>query len=172
MEKQDLDSLTEMARKQIALEDAVERKEAELKHAKASLREFCEKTLPGRMIDDLDGLTEVGTQAGKIKVTNKVYGNIKKDDRPAAHKHITDLGSGHLVRHKVTLDFGPNQANMVKNLTEYLREQGYEFSDTESVNAAQLHAFVRRMLSEGEEIDMDLLGVRSVNVSEITRPDD
>jgi outer membrane murein-binding lipoprotein Lpp len=124
MNETGLSRVSELVRKQIALEKRVEDIEEELKAAKENLRQIAEQDLPNALHEM--GMKEVKMEDGSIVSVSNFYNvSIPKDKTEEAFDWLRLNGHGDLVKNVVSATFGRAEDNRAKDLIGKLSDEGY-----------------------------------------------
>ena len=111
-----------------------------------------------RMVDIPNAMSEAGTKnitldSGEVvKVEDFVTGNIKEENREAAHAWLRENGFGSLIKHVVSCAFGMGEDKQANKVIVWLVKAKITFEQKEAVNTQTLRAFVRERLSAGKAL--------------------
>lgn len=148
----------------------VARIEDELKQAKALERQISEQTIPDAFeflgLDPNSSLVVDG-----FKVTLKTVSTVqpKAANREKLWDWLQENGHAALVKRKVVFSLGRDSDAQAAELLEAHPELGGEFERT--VHPATLKSWVLSTLKDGEEIPLDLVGLRQVRQAEVKSVD-
>lgn len=158
--------LTQLADELAKRDHAVFLAEEALKACKEEQRQIAEEAIPEKM--DEVGMESFTAKSGiKIVVKENVRASIPKKHNVAGLAWLTDNGHGHLIKRKVQLVFAAGEVEKADEVVAGLEAQGLQVGDNATVHASTLAAFVREMLSSGQDIPQDLLGVFRQRVAKI-----
>lgn len=177
MEDQALDLLDDYQKdKTVSLKTiqghAVELRDYYLK--KADLEQQLEQIKNKIQKIERDELPEMFTKAGVSSVTVEPTGNhpafvaerktaynasIPEDKRQDAFQWLEDNGHGDLVKSVIDITFGMQEHEKRLAVMKLLSDAGIQFYNHESIHHMTLKAFVKREITAGRMIPMDLLGV-------------
>lgn len=163
-----LKRVSELAEKQIALEDEVAAIEEALEAKKKQLFDVANYDLPNAM-------TEVGIKEFKLvdgqKVTVKPYyaAKIDDDNRQSCHNWLEEHGHADIIKHQIGINFGKGESEESAQVISFLKEHGFSYTDKEGVHYQTLTAFVREMIETGREFPQELFRVHIGQVSKIKR---
>lgn len=168
--QESLSVVGELAKRQVAMEDEIARIEATLAEKNKALYKLKTIDLPTAM--EAAGVKFVGLPDGtKVEVTDFVTGNIKEENRTAAHKWLRDNGFGSLIKNTIALAFGMGEEKKCGSIAAYLEKRRIPFDRKEAVNTQTLRAFVRERLQAGKALPPSI-DITSVPTSKITRSKD
>lgn len=169
----DIQSIAELAERQIILEDWISEQGDRMKEAKENLRKLsCEK-LPEAMKQA--GMLQFKLDNGcVIDVKEGVHGNITKANQQWCFEWLRDNNNGDLIKNEFKVTFGKGEGDFADGLIEYLNDADQDFNQKEFVHPQTLGAFVRTEVSN-PEVDHDeewenKFGVYRSRVTLIERP--
>jgi uncharacterized small protein (DUF1192 family) len=150
--------VAELAKRQVTLEQEIEKLETQLKEKSEELKQVQEKDLPEALSEC--GLSEIKLLDGS-KVTVKPYyqANPPKERYDEAMQWLRDNGHGDLIKNDVTVSFGKGEDNRAEDFKVFLRDNGTSYVDKTGVHAMTFKAFVREQVETGKNLPFDLLGV-------------
>lgn len=163
----DLETIASLATTQLSLATNVDRLEEELKEAKKKLRQIQENDLP-------DAMSAIGlasftlTSGAEIKIEDKFYASIAKARKPACADWLIDNGQSALVKQDFHIPFDATDEDAVSDFEEELEALGVEFSVDWKMNTGSVKAALKQLILEGEEVPMELFGLRRVSEAKIT----
>lgn len=146
-----LKTIAQLAKRQVAAERTVADLEASLREAKQNLTNINENLLPDAMLA-IGFETFRLTDGTEIDVKESVFANISEKNRPEAHRWLKDHNHGAIIRNAITSTFGPGEeyrADIIKNL---LQENEIEYEAKTSIHAGTLRAWVNEQLANSNEI--------------------
>lgn len=163
-----LDEIAVLARALIDASGKVEEAENFLKTAKERERLLKEETIPSAMREI--GLEKIKLETGEtITIKEDVYASIPKNNKKEALEWLDSNGLGGVIKRDISVLFGRDcDEARIKVLIDFLIENGYEFSQEESVHAQTLKALIREQLAKGSAIPLDLFGAMPVTVAKIS----
>ncbi len=162
-----LEQLGKMAREAMALSEAIDRMEMDLKGAKAALHTLRSERLPTLMAAvSMDEGTFDGIS---LKAKDFVSGSLTKDPekREKAINWLVANGAGGLLKTVITSSFGRSEKEEAERALALLKEAGIAADAEMTVHAQTLCAFARQRLADGEPLEADLLGLYVGRVVEI-----
>jgi hypothetical protein len=161
--------ITTLAKRQLALEEQIKAKEAELESLNKAHYKLTTDTIPEAMSEA--EVKELVLENGMvIKVEPWIAANIKEDDRPRAHAWLRDHGFGSLIKRTVSVVFGMGEDKKADQLVKELARRNLPFDNKEAVNANTLRAFVKEQLASetGAKLPKEI-GVTTIATSIIKR---
>lgn len=163
-----LAEVSQLAARQIELEDAISATEDRLKELKEDLARVRDTDLPLALSEH--GLSEISMLDGsKVKVQDIVRASITAANSAAAFSWLDAHGFGDLIKHEIKASFGRGEAEVAEKAIAALLAAGAEPEGKRSVHPQTLSAFVREQLEAGVDIPRDLLGVFVGRSAKITR---
>jgi len=154
----ELKSITQIAEKQISLQQEVTSIEERLKAKKADLRLVSEQLLPEAM--QSANLMEFVTASGfKISVSPFYQAYISADNSETAFKWLEDNGHGDLIKNQISISFGKSENEKAKDTIATLRQKGLSPSIKLGVHPQTLKAFVKEQLTNGKDIPSEPFGI-------------
>ena len=154
----ELKSSTQIAEKQISLQQEVISIEERLKAKKADLRLVSEQLLPEAM--QSANLMEFVTASGfKISVSPFYQAYISADNTETAFKWLEDNGHGDLIKNQISLSFGRSENEKAKDTIATLEQKGLSPSVKLGVHPQTLKAFVKEQLTNGKDIPSEPFGI-------------
>lgn len=159
-QKDNLIKLRGLASAQMLYEELIGELEVLAKTVTASYAELAETILPS-LLDELDikGLQLSETQ--KLEIKEKITANIPAAKLDEGCAWLEKNGHGAIIKQQITTEFGTNEGEKADKVVEAIKalELGIEPSVKRSVNHMTLGALVRGLLTEGEEVPFETLGV-------------
>jgi hypothetical protein len=163
--------------RQIALENEVALKEADLALTVAKLRQVEERDLPAAMED---AGVERFTAAGGYEVILRpryvasISSEWDNERRDRAFSWLEQNGSGSIIKRDVTVQFGRNANVYVEQLDEFLDGKDwrgkFKIKERMYVEPSTLGALVRERVESGRDVPMETLGAHILTKAKITRP--
>ena len=151
VEQTGLESVAELLRKQLQLEDVIQKIEENLKEKKEHLRKLSGETIPEKMAEL--GMTSTTMYDGsKVEVVEDIYVSIPKDPQKSAacYEWLEDNGLGDIIKNSVGISFGKGEGNMATHLQETIKEMGLIPEVKVSVHPSTLKATVKKLHEEGK----------------------
>lgn len=164
-----LAQVSDLAQRQLALEDEIADLEARLSERRERLNRITFDELPAALAEL--GLRDIRLSNGaRVEVQDFVQASIPERRREAAHAWLRDHGFGDLVKHELTVTFAKGEDAEAATAARVLEEHGWHPADRERVHPSTLKAFLREQIREGTEIPLDLFGAHAGQRTKITRP--
>ena len=107
-----------------------------------------------------------------IQLSQFVSGSLPKDPEPRkkALDLLVEIGGEALIKETLTLLFAKGEHDAADELAQELKSRGLEPERKMDVNAMSLQSFAREKLKEGEEIELDALGLYAGTVAKFKAP--
>ncbi len=166
-----LANVSELAQKQVRLEDAVAEAERILKERKEQLRYVSEVQIPEAFADL--GLSDLSLASGeKVSVSTKLKAGITKANEAAAFNWLRDHEAGAIIKGKIEASFGKGEEQQVlkEQAILALAEIGVPAEIKEAVAWNTLTSWVKNEIEDGRPVDTELLGVIELTSTKIVRP--
>jgi len=153
-----LSKVSDLAQKQVNLQQRVEELEADLKMTKESLRTVQEQELPDALAET--GLSEIKLIDGtKVTVSEFVSAHISKARADEAHEWLVDNGYADIIKHEVSVRFNKEEDALAHSAVDALRSQGLAPTDKRSVHPSTLRAWAKEQTQRGVDIPESLFGI-------------
>ena len=146
-----LESVAELLREQLKLEELISSMEETVKINKEHLRKLSGETIPEKMAEL--GMTSTTMMDGsKVEVVEDIYVSIPKDPQKsqACYEWLEDNGLGDIIKNQVGISFGKGEGNKAKHLQETIKEMGLIPEVKVSVHPSTLKATVKKLHEEGK----------------------
>lgn len=167
----EIKSISELADRQIVLEDWIERSEEKMKEARENLKKLTGELLPEAMREA--GVREFKLSNGcEVLMNMDIKASITAANKEKAFAWLREQNQGDLIRNEFKISFGAGEDEFSDGLVGYLHEVKQDFNQKEFVHHSTLPAFVRRELDEhdhGEDWEK-LFGVYRHTYTKIIRP--
>jgi hypothetical protein len=165
-----LKGLTKLAEQAMKAAKVVEDKEAELKSAKNTLHHLTMKVIPDALA--AAGVSTFTTlKAPFLKITTKEYihGTLPKEAeaRERALAWLENNDAADIIKNQIAVDLGKGEDNMAKAVKSALDEMEIDYSVKKDVHPQTLAAFARERLRNGEEVDLETLGLFAGRVAKV-----
>lgn len=162
-----IQDLVAMATALLEAQAEVMRLDAALKDAKAKVTLLSETSVPCALQElELQSFT---LESGKtIALKKEVYASVSAESMPACVEWLEAHEADGIVKREVSLRFGKDDGEMVRQLVEDLRQQGLVPDVTFAIHASTLKAFIKERLEQALPIDLELFHVRAVFVAKIS----
>ena len=156
-----LQIISTLASEQVEFELKIKQLEADLEHAKESLRQIQEYLLPEAM--RAINMSEFKLLNGsKITIKDDVYASIRKEYIGQAVSWFDENGLGDIVKDKIAIDFGRGESESAKSLIAYCESQGFRANETLSVHPQTLKATIKEQMSRGVQFPEELFSIAPV----------
>jgi len=153
VEQTGLESVAELLREQLKLEELIESMEETVKINKEALRKLSGEIIPEKMAEL--GMTATEMYDGsKVQVVEDIYVSIPKDPEKskACYEWLDDNGLGDIIKNQVGMSFGKGEGNKAKHLEESIKEMGLIPEVKVSVHPSTLKATIRKWHEEGKSV--------------------
>lgn len=161
-----LTRLSAMADELFDAETEVNRLELEKKQAQQRVQRLSETDIPSLM-DELE-IEEFKTRSGlKIEVVDKLSAKKLTQAHGKALAWLRDNGQGGLIKTLVGVPFTAGHESEADVLVEQLSGEGIAAAKSMEVHHSSLAAAIKRMLADGEDVPMELLGGYQRRVAKI-----
>ena len=158
MQDVQLETVSNLAQRQLALHDKITIAEGKLKKFKEELRSVQEDLLPAAMQEI--GLSSVELRDGsKISIKPYYGASINKDNMETAYDWLNKNGFGDLIKNQVTASFSRGEETDAVTLADSLEGTGHRVSTKKWIEPMTLKAFVREQVEQGSELPHDLFNV-------------
>lgn len=164
-----LGTVARLAELQLALEQAIETKEEELKALKKQLQEVSTEQLPAAMAEH--GVSEFTLADGSKVSVKKFYGaSISKARQDEAFHWLNENGYGDLIKNQVAASFVRGQEEEAREFSHELERRGMSVTSKKWVEPMTLKAWAKEMVEKGRPPPDDLFGLYVGDVTKISVP--
>tara|TARA_R100000935_G_scaffold50716_1_gene76769 strand:+ start:565 stop:1140 length:576 start_codon:yes stop_codon:yes gene_type:complete len=154
----ELSVVSGLANKQLQVGSELAELEGAVKAKKEELRLISEQELPDAM--QAAGLNEIVLSSGeKISIGEFYSAHISKANQEVAYQWLTANGHEGLIKNEVSLRFGRDESEVVKETVSNLKARGLSPEVRQSVHPSTLKAFVREQLTSGNDIPTEPFGI-------------
>ena len=154
----ELSVVSNLANKQLQVGSELAELEGAVKAKKEELRLISEQELPDAM--QAAGLNEIVLSSGeKISIGEFYSAHISKANQEVAYQWLTANGHEGLIKNEVSLRFGRDESEVVKETVSNLKARGLSPEVRQSVHPSTLKAFVREQLTSGSDIPTEPFGI-------------
>ena len=154
----ELSVVSNLANKQLQVGSELAELEGAVKAKKEELRLISEQELPDAM--QAAGLNEIVLSSGeKISIGEFYSAHISKANQEVAYQWLTANGHEGLIKNEVSLRFGRDENEVVKETVSNLKARGLSPEVRQSVHPSTLKAFVREQLTSGNDIPTEPFGI-------------
>lgn len=182
----DLKSVSDLAKRQIELEDEIAVIETKLAEKKKALNAVATQLLPTAMIS-------MGAESFKlsggfaITVKRQFFAGVTKERQPDAFAWLRKNKHDAIIKRQVAVEFGRGEEKFAVRVLGYLKRwhSGRKVTDKESIHAQTLQKFVRerlqfeaelveegKPLKEDKQLPRELFGVYELTQAVISRPEE
>ena len=162
----ELEEVSNLAEKQLYLEQEIETIELNLSDVKDKLRMIQENLLPEAML--ACGMEEFKMENGlKIKIKSDIHSSIRKDFVIDAMRWLDEHELGGIIKSQVDVAFARGEAVKSHQLVEYCKAAGFNVSEKESVHPSTLKATVKEQMARGVEFPDEFFSIYSSRKAEI-----
>lgn len=145
-----LNTITQLAKAQVAAELNIEQLEEQLRKAKLNLQRIMWNLLPDAM--QAAGVKEFTLQDGKkIIIKDEVYASISEANRPAALAWLRDHNHGSIIKNAFQVMVRGGEP-LEKDVVKFLEEHEVEYDQKQSVHNRTLQSWVKQQLADGHEV--------------------
>lgn len=150
-----LSKVSNLAEKQMKLENEISELEEELKRKGEEFRRVQEYELPDAMTEV--GITEFKHKSG-FKITIKPFysGKITPDNLEACHTWLRENGHDGIIKHNLAIELGKGQDDIANDVKEFIKSLGLSYVDKEGVHHSTLNAFIKEQVENGTEFPLTL----------------
>jgi len=164
-----------MVREAIILEQRIDNGMELLTKLKAQLHEINSKQLPDALasLGTTTFTIDEGDMAGwGVEIKPFVGGTLPKDAeaREAALDYVRTIGGENLIRNTVEAYFDKGQDNAAGEIKAKLEEFGISFESNVGVHHQTLLSFVNERMKNGEDVDMEKLGLYAGRAAKMKKP--
>lgn len=153
----DLQGVSQMARRAKSLEKEIEEIETELKQRKEQYRKLTEEAIP-------EALTSMGMKSFKMEDGSSIEikafysASITEARRAEAFQWLRENGFDDIIKNTVSVRFGRGEESLCAHAVQTLREAGYPVEQAEKVEPMTLKAWVKEQVEKGREFPSELFG--------------
>jgi len=162
-----LKRISEAVNDLIRTESMIGAKEEELK----MLKELRHKTRTAIIPDLMNeaGIESISVDGHKVSLKSYVSGSLPKDPekRQRAIEWITEHDGAGLIKSCVISSFGREQRDEAIELHSEITKRGLVVDFDERIHPQTYQAWIRKKLEDGEQVDIDMLGVQVGQVAKI-----
>jgi len=154
-QEEDLSTITSLARMQINYQREIEKAELSLKDLREKLRKIEQEDLPEAIL--ATGLRSLTLESGqKIMISDEITATIKADNKEEAFGWIRGQGYGSLIKHDVNTQFKKGEEEAARHFIDYLQDNGFAYSDKESIHWQTLRKFAKDLMEEGKPLPPEI----------------
>ena len=154
-QEEDLSTITSLARMQIDYQREIEKAELSLKDLREKLRKIEQEDQPEAIL--ATGLRSLTLESGqKITISDEITATIKADNKEEAFGWIRGQGYGSLIKHDVNTQFKKGEEEAARHFIDYLQDNGFAYSDKESIHWQTLRKFAKDLMEEGKPLPPEI----------------
>ena len=162
-----------LIKRQIEIEDWLEKAAGRMMEASANLAKIQNDLLPEAML--AAGVSDFTDAAGyKIKVKQDVKAGITEANQQWCFDWLRKSGNGAIIRNEFKISYGVGDEELATKLVETLKEQEQEFNQKQYVHPRTLPAFCRTELENEDNPPTEewekRFGIFRYKVAKIERP--
>jgi len=155
-----LKAIAQLVTKQLALQDALQKKEEEYNVIVKALRTVQEDLLPSLM--DEAGLKTITLSDGhSVKVSPDLSVSIPKDNKESCYAWLKDHGAEGIIKSDVSLTFDRGELKEAEVCIKALKKLGYDASVREVVHASTLKATLKEFMAKAVDVPLQLFGAQA-----------
>lgn len=164
-----MSSLRGLVNEAATCEIAIAQLEADLKATRSTLHALRSSRIPDLMA--MAGLERARFDGWDVSVGQYVSGSLPKDfeARQGAFDWLESVHAGGLIKNEISVEFPRSQDAAAKKLFSQLNDEGYSVELEASVHPQTLLAFARARLANGEDVDLDALGLKAGRIAKLAR---
>ena len=162
----ELAAISALAEVQLQREAVVDDLMERLKVAKAELRQVKETDLPDAMAA-VSMASFTLTSGAKITIKDNFYASIPAARKPMCADWLCDNGQSALVKQDFHIPFDATDEDEIEEFEDRLKDLGIGYSLDFKMNTMSVKAALKQLILEGEEVPMDLFGLRRVSEAKI-----
>lgn len=165
----DLETLTNLAARQVEIEDEIAETEQKLKDLGEKLRTIAWQQLPEMM--EKCGAEELTIKGGyKVKVEKKLQVSVPKKNKEKAYAWVEDQGGSALVKRAFVIAFDKEQEKFARKFKRDCeqRKNALPMEETKTVHSQTLNKFLRDKMADGVDVPLDLFGGFQQKIAKIT----
>ncbi|MDQ3239678.1 MAG: hypothetical protein M3P33_04085 [bacterium] len=151
-----LGSLSNLAMRQIDLENQIEEAEKELDTLKQQHRKVSELDIP-ELMNDLAIVNFKLSNGLKVTVKPWFSGNAKHE---LAFKYLDDIGHGDIIKGEIAIPLARGfDRQVAAKIERFVSDLGLVSEFNETVHHSTMGAFLKEMITSGQPIDRNILNV-------------
>jgi hypothetical protein len=163
----ELKSLSDLALRQLDLEQEIEARQEVLDKLNAELQQLGTLTIPDKMKEL--GLSEFKLANGWKVAVNPFYSaSIIKERSPDAIAWLEKNDMGGVVKREINVPIEKGDAKSTKKIEASLKKLGIEFEKKESVHSMTLKSLFRELSEKGKTLPSEFFKTFVGNITKIT----
>lgn len=169
----DLETVANLAARQVELQKQVAYLEGLLKNAKGQLFHLSTVELPNAMAEVGVGLDSIKLKDGAtISIKKTYYGSINDENRVEALSWLRANNFDGLIKNVVSVSFGKGEDRLAVDTAQMLARQNLHVEQKESVHPQTLKAFIREVYEKGINFPFNLFGAGVVDTAIVKLPEE
>lgn len=162
----ELKAISDLAEVQLHREGIVDGLTEQLKEARKNLRQVKENDLPDAMAAvNMSAFTL--SNGAKVTIKDNFYASIPAARKSMCADWLIENGQAALVKQDFHIPFDATDVSEIEEFEQRLRLHGVEYSLDFKMNTMSVKAALKQLILEGEEVPMDLFGLRRVSEAKI-----
>ena len=157
-----LDELSQMATRQLDLMAQVAKAEQALSALKNDLREVQEVAIPNIMAE-IGMKSFVLDNGAKLTIKQDIFASIRSDFVPQALAYVEEQGLGGIIKDDVSVKFGKGEQDKSKELAEFCRERGFNFSEKLHIHSQTLKATIKGEMEKSKQWPDEFFSITPFN---------
>lgn len=142
-----LANISELAKRQVQLENLVTRLEELQNKTKESLKNISERSLPAAILEA--GLTEFKLEDGtKVSVKKAYYPSVKEENKHEAFSWLVDNGYD-IIKNEVKVSFTKGESAKAAEALAAIRGLGFQPVANESIHWQTFRAWAKEVMEKG-----------------------
>lgn len=154
----ELKEITDLAKKQIELQDQIAQMEQELSRLNDRLNKVRGELLPQAM--DRVGMKKFMTQDGSsITIKDEIFASIRNGKIDQAAAWLDGIGCGDVLKDEVNVKFARGQASIARSILALAEQLGVSAIEKLSVHPQTLKALVREQRAKGRDFPEEIFAI-------------
>jgi hypothetical protein len=160
-----MEVITELAKKQLALEEQIIKAEEDLKKLKGSYDQVRCVDLPEKMQElELTSFTlENGTT---ITIKHDLRAYIRVEDKFTVHAWLKEHNLGSIIKTSVIASFESGESEKAEKLQKQLLKSGVRADKKEDIHWQTFTKCIKELLAEGQQLH-DKIQIQSINEARV-----
>lgn len=158
---EELQSISELALKQLECEDRIRNLNELLKTSTDELKRIQEFLLPEAMA--AIGMSEFKlTNGSKITIKEDIYASIRVERIENALGWLVEKGLGDIIKDEVKVNLGRGEFEKSREMIEMIRTMGFEPQEKKTVHPMTLKATIKEQMGHGVQFPDEFFSVAPV----------
>lgn len=163
---ENLGQLSKLAKTQLMMEAEVRVIEQELANANERLKNVREVDIPNLMAEM--GIKSFTLDTGaKITIKQDIFASIRKENVDQALAFVDSIGLGGIIKDDVAVKFGKGDSEKAKQLTDFCKEQQFNFTEKLHIHPQTLKATIKEQMEKGVQFPEEYFSIHPFNKSVI-----